>query len=243
MTIIGIDPGLSGAIAFIAPSGALEVHDMPTVPGAKGGNEIDFHELFAILSGWEATAWCELVHAMPGNGSKSAFKLGQTFGAIRMALAAACIPVRFVTPPVWKRHFRLSKDKGVARGEAMRRFPANAESFRRVKDDGRAESALIALYGAESTTKAVLTEDELDEIVAEKAAAILRILEPRFGPLTERQVGSVECAMAELTYRDRPGYLLLRTLAWRCVDFADWFEMAEQLYEEPYRLYLEGGGE
>ena len=145
--IIGIDPGLTGALAFL-DGDDVGIVDMPTVPGAKGGNEIDFAALFDVLNGRHATVWCELVHAMPTNGSKSAFSLGQTFGAIRMGCAAANLPIQFVTPAKWKSHFRLSKDKGVARGEAMRRFPLRADLFRRVKDDGRAEAALIALYGA-----------------------------------------------------------------------------------------------
>jgi len=64
-----------------------------------------------------------------------------------MALAAHRIPVQYVTPSIWKKHFGLSKEKGVSRGFAIQRFPEHAESFQRVKDDGRAEAALIALYG------------------------------------------------------------------------------------------------
>ena len=43
----------------------------------------------------------------------------------------------------------MSRDKGVSRSVAIQRFPKNAADFARVMDDGRAEAALIALYGAE----------------------------------------------------------------------------------------------
>jgi len=80
------------------------------------------------------------------------FRFGQGYGAIQMALAGHKIPTRLVTPSKWKSHFGLSRDKGVSRGLAMQRFPEQAQMFSRVKDDGRAEAALIALYGQEKMT-------------------------------------------------------------------------------------------
>ena len=92
----------------------------------------------------------EQVSAMPGQSAPATFRFGQGYGAIEMALAAHQIPVKYVTPSVWKKHFKLSKDKGASRGLATRHFPQHADAFARVKDDGRAEAALIALYGAET---------------------------------------------------------------------------------------------
>lgn len=77
------------------------------------------------------------------------FRFGQQVGAIEMAAAAHGHELRYVTPSTWKAHFGLSADKGVARGYAMKRFPALADQLSRVKDDGRAEALLIALYGLE----------------------------------------------------------------------------------------------
>jgi crossover junction endodeoxyribonuclease RuvC len=57
--------------------------------------------------------------------------------------------LHYVTPAKWKKHFGLNRDKGVSRSKATERFPEYANLFSRVKDDGRAEAALIALYGAE----------------------------------------------------------------------------------------------
>jgi crossover junction endodeoxyribonuclease RuvC len=67
-----------------------------------------------------------------------------------MALAAHQVPVQYVTPAKWKKYFGLSKNKGSSRGLAIQRFPQVSDKFSRVKDDGRAEAALIALYGKEN---------------------------------------------------------------------------------------------
>ena len=66
-----------------------------------------------------------------------------------MACVGHGYEMHYATPASWKKHFKLSKDKGVSRATASQRFPQNAELFKRVKDDGRAEAALIALYGYE----------------------------------------------------------------------------------------------
>lgn len=152
MICIGIDPGFSGAIAVYDPATrALSVTDMPVSPGPKGRTELLHAVLFGALDLPPCDAWVENVGAMPGQGVTSMFRFGQTVGAIHMAVAARGHALRLVTPQKWKAHFRLSKEKGAARGLAAQRFPASASAFARVKDDGRAEAALIALYGAEVT--------------------------------------------------------------------------------------------
>lgn len=150
--IIGIDPGFSGAIAFYWPDRRhVEILDMPVAPGPKGKTELLMGSLYDALNAAPCDAWVENVSAMPGQGVSSMFRFGQTVGAIQMAVAARGHSLRLVTPVKWKGYFGLSKDKGAARGLAARRFPAYASLFGRVKDDGRAEAALIALYGAEAT--------------------------------------------------------------------------------------------
>lgn len=148
--IIGIDPGLSGAIAMLSDGKVFKVHDIPTVPIKKNKREVNYHELVAILRSWPSkTVWLEHVSAMPGQGVTSMFNFGQTYGAIKAACVAAGHELRFVTPAKWKKHFGLTKEKGVARQKAMQRVPGLADQFKRVKDDGRAEATLIAIYGAE----------------------------------------------------------------------------------------------
>lgn len=154
MTIyLGIDPGFSGAIASLdTATGSVNVIDMPVLTNTKGKIELDHIQLFDALRvppGIPVQGLLEFVASRPGQSAPAMFRFGQGYGAIEMALAGNRIPTRYVTPSKWKGYFGLSKDKGASRGLATKRFPAIAELFTRVKDDGRAEAALIALYAAE----------------------------------------------------------------------------------------------
>lgn len=150
MVVVGVDPGHYGAIAIYRPDErTLEVHDMPVSPGTKGRTELMHRVLFDMLDVPPTDVWVEAVAAMPGQGVTSSFRFGYGVGAIHMAVAARGHALRLVTPAKWKAHFGLVKDKGAARGLAAQRFPAQAGLFARVKDDGRSEASLIALYGYE----------------------------------------------------------------------------------------------
>jgi len=149
--VVGIDPGLTGGIAFLGSSG-IDIHDMPVAPNAKGKLELDLFGLGSLLvprSTNRNIAILEQVHAMPGQGVSSVFRFGQGYGALQMAVIGHGYEVHYVPPATWKKYFGLSKDKGVSRGMASRRFPQAAHHFTRVKDDGRAEAALIALYATD----------------------------------------------------------------------------------------------
>ena len=156
MVIYGIDPGFSGAVAIWRPDvRVLHIHDMPTLPNAKGKVELDMHTLFDLLAPEDDgphLAVVEQVAAMRGQGVSSMFRFGQGYGAIQMALAAHKLPTQYIMPAKWKGHFGLTRDKGVSRGLAMQRLPEAAHMFKRAKDDGRAEAALIALYAQERLT-------------------------------------------------------------------------------------------
>jgi len=153
MVIFGIDPGFTGAISIYRPSlNLIEVHDMPVMKSAKGKTILNLHGVLDLLGREDDTphmAVIEQVGAMPGQGVSSTFRFGEGFGQLTMAIAAQGLPVHFVTPRRWKGHFTLSRDKGVSRSVASQRFPQIAPQFARVKDDGRAEACLIALYGKE----------------------------------------------------------------------------------------------
>jgi crossover junction endodeoxyribonuclease RuvC len=144
--ICGIDPGLSGAVAFFFPSapGHVATEDMPVVAG-----EVDCATLAArILQMGPAFAVVERVASMPKQGVASTFKFGASYGAVRGVLAALQIRTHLVAPAVWKKHFRLDSDKEKSRALALRLFAASPEHFSRKKDHGRAEAALLAVYGA-----------------------------------------------------------------------------------------------
>ncbi len=154
--IVGIDPGAKGALAFLTEAGALvTVHDMPTAEikvGKVKRARVSVAELSNLLSERDVTAaFIERVGAMPGQGVSSCFTFGYAAGAIEGVLAAQGVSVTFVTPQAWKKAMQISgDDKGKSRQRAAQLFPSHAGLFSRVKDDGRAEAALIALHGLRS---------------------------------------------------------------------------------------------
>jgi crossover junction endodeoxyribonuclease RuvC len=151
IVIIGIDIGAAGALALISPNGDfLEVADMPVLRDFPRNRATVNGPLVAeIVYRWHATeAFVEHVSARPGEGAVGAFAFGRSRGVIEGVLAACGVPTRFITPVCWKRTVGLTfASKDAARSEAIRRWPAHAALFARVKDDGRAESALIAVAG------------------------------------------------------------------------------------------------
>jgi crossover junction endodeoxyribonuclease RuvC len=152
MTIIlGIDPGISGAVAFYFPMvpSRIAVDDVPVA-----GGEINGYELARLIRMHRPTlAVIERVNAMPGQGVSSSFNFGRSYGDVRGVVSACDVPMHFVSPQKWKKHFGLSADKDESRLRAIRMFPNAAESFKLKKHDGRAEAALLALYGAEVLMK------------------------------------------------------------------------------------------
>lgn len=159
MITLGIDPGLSGAIALLRDGGLLGVYDVPSVALKAKGRNVDLPQLAATFGrivemfGIPDECWIEEVHAMPKQGVASSFKFGTAFGIVQGMAAAHMMPIRFVSPHHWKTDLRLPKGKDAARAIASRQWPVMSESFRRVKDDGRAEAALIALYGYRQTAR------------------------------------------------------------------------------------------
>lgn len=142
---IGVDPGLTGAIALIDNDGQLlTIYDMPALAGDVSA------QLVAGLDDWHlddfGTVVIEDVHSMPKQGVASSFKFGRSKGVVEGVFAGARRPVRYVSPAKWKNDLRLTKDKGSCRQRAVELWPAKADLFKRVKDDGRAEAALIAYW-------------------------------------------------------------------------------------------------
>jgi len=145
--ICRIDPGVTGAIAFYLPDvpGRVAVEDVPVA-----GGEISAPHLASLIRRFSPSmAVIERVNAFPGQGVTSVFNFGRSYGDVRGVVGALNIPLHFVSPQKWKKHFGLSSDKDQSRMLAIRMFPNVADHFKLKKHDGRAEAALIALYGAE----------------------------------------------------------------------------------------------
>ena len=150
-TVLGVDVGISGAVAVLVGGKLVEVFDMPTVSKVVSGKKrtrIDARELFELVNMYKADhAFVEMVAARPNQGVSSMFAFGQASGIAEGVCASVTPNVTGVRPQTWKKHFRLSSDKGRSREMAKEIWPDLADRFKRVKDDGRAEAALIGLWG------------------------------------------------------------------------------------------------
>lgn len=149
---IGVDPGLSGAVAVISPD-SLKIFDMPTMTVERNGkakrqvSASELAELLYLYSDKECHVFVEKVSAMAGQGVTSVFSFGRSFGMIEGILAALHMPVTYVAPATWVKGVKRGTGKDASRQRAMELFPNNQADFKRVKDDGRSDSALIAYWG------------------------------------------------------------------------------------------------
>jgi crossover junction endodeoxyribonuclease RuvC len=156
MIILGIDPGLSGAMVFLnTADNTIAVEDMPIVE-VKRNNKLKREvspQLVAamIIKRHVDAAFLEKVNAMAGQGVSSVFSFGRSAGIMEGVLAAFDIPTTLVTPQAWQKAMNVRDGKDGSRERAMQLFPASAELFQRKKDDGRSDAALIAKYGAQTT--------------------------------------------------------------------------------------------
>lgn len=148
--ILGIDPGINGAWAVVDELGAiLSAAALPTTGEGKQAMVSGAH-LVALFQHWQpAKAAVERVGSMPGQGLSSTFRFGRAVGIIEGVIASLGIPIVYVAPGVWKKHFKLAgPDKEPSRQRAIETWPKAATLyFNRKKDHGVAEAALIALWG------------------------------------------------------------------------------------------------
>src|SRR5262245_12765734 len=154
MKLLGIDPGIRGGLAIvsiddgIAPQ-LIDAIDIP-VTGVGAKERVDVLAIRTwIIAHAPQHALIERAQAMPKQGASSGFKYGRATGALEGVLACCEIPITIVEPSVWKKFHQLrGGDKEAARQRALQLFPAAHALLARRKDHGRAEAALVALYGA-----------------------------------------------------------------------------------------------
>tara|TARA_Y200000002_G_C22556705_1_gene610661 strand:+ start:232 stop:723 length:492 start_codon:yes stop_codon:yes gene_type:complete len=157
MKIIGIDPGLSGAIAILENNKVINIFDIPVMTEGKKNkrqlnsallvnmikNNVNLHEEVSVV--------VEQVNAMPGQGVTSMFNFGQTFGAIKGICAALELPIFFVRPSKWKKHFELiNSSKDSSRTKAIEMYPKLSHQLSKKKDVNKSDAILIARFFSET---------------------------------------------------------------------------------------------
>ena len=158
MKIIGIDPGLSGGIAILKNNKIEDMFDMPVMPeGKKNKRQLNSAQLVNLLKNSideETIVVVEQVNAMPGQGVTSMFNFGQTFGAIKGICAALGLPIFFVRPAKWKKHFELiNSSKDASRTKAIEMYPSISDQLSKKKDVNKSDAILIARFYSETRFK------------------------------------------------------------------------------------------
>ena len=157
MKIIGIDPGLSGAIAVMEDNKVLNIFDIPVMSeGKKNKRQLNSALLVNLLkeninNNEEVAVVVEQVNAMPGQGVTSMFNFGQTFGAIKGVCAALELPIYFVRLSKWKKYFELiNSSKDSSRTKAIEMYPKLSNQLTKKKDVNKSDAILIARYFSET---------------------------------------------------------------------------------------------
>ena len=155
MLIIGIDPGISGSICFFEDGKILDVVEMPTMTeGKKNKKQVNgaqiYNEITKRVNKAEKVnvrVIIEQVSAMPGQGVTSMFNFGQSFGILKGICSAMQLPMFFVRPAKWKKHFNLiNSEKDASRTRAIEIFPYFSPQLSRKKDSNKADAILIASF-------------------------------------------------------------------------------------------------
>lgn len=142
---IGIDPGKSGAIAFLDNRQRILIYDFPDQTAVTTLRSIAEYRTTGRVN-----AVIEKVSARPGQGVVSMFRFGTNYGEWIGRLTALGIPYDLVVPQKWQKAVMDSgrqKDKKKASLERARRlFPQAQSLLTRKKDHNRADALLIAEY-------------------------------------------------------------------------------------------------
>ena len=152
MIIAGLDPGKTGAMVMLYPDNSTTVLRVPLqkLRGKEKPAWADWANLWGAT--WDFACpdmfVIEDVAARPNQGVVSMFNFGLCYGFARGLIATQSKPMHFVTPSVWKGKMGLlNSDKNASREKARMLLPSLGGDLTRVKDDGVAEAALLALYG------------------------------------------------------------------------------------------------
>ena len=162
MLIIGIDPGISGALCFMENGKIINVIDMPSMAdGKKNKKQVNGSQVFNEISRHikdknpnDVKVIIEHVSAMPGQGVTSMFNFGQSFGILKGICSAMHLPVYYVRPAKWKKYFNLiNSEKDASRTRAIEIFPYFSSQLSKKKDNNKADAILIASFFYETYQK------------------------------------------------------------------------------------------
>lgn len=153
--IIGIDPGLSGAVALISMEGeVIEIYDTPILTIKKGKKNKNVYDLQKIcdtfLDQMDVHIVVEKVRPLSiGFSSQASFGLGYSLGMWEAFCVVSQYSYELVEPKKWQKHFGISGKSGDTKTQsylvASKLYPkAELTGPRGGKKDGRCDALLIA---------------------------------------------------------------------------------------------------
>lgn len=148
--ILGIDPGKTGALVWIDGGKVAQFSRMPEGPAATA-YAISLYAKqtkFAVIEDVGAMTYVDKNGMKRGQGASASFNFGFGAGMLHGILAAFNIRTWPVSPSTWKASLGLTSDKYLSLSLAAKTFPESSHLFKMRKDDGLAEAALLALFGA-----------------------------------------------------------------------------------------------
>jgi len=156
--ICGVDPGLTGAIAFIDESlgkslADFTIVDAPRMKVGRGGGALSGTVLAATLrDAAPDLVVIERQQAMPRQGVSSTFKIGYGAGLYLGICIALGLRVTVVHPRVWQREmYQGAEGEGKDRSLFVARLLFPTADLPRGKS-GRADALLLAEYGRRKFT-------------------------------------------------------------------------------------------
>lgn len=154
MKILGIDPGLSGALAILDCEARRRPRLVSTIDVPTVGDDARRRPWCAPITEWLVehpdidVAFVERAQAMPDQGASSGFIYGRATGYLEAIVLCSGITLRSAEPSVWKRRFGLiKKDKAASLALARTFVDGVGDKLDRAKDEHRAEAMLIAAFG------------------------------------------------------------------------------------------------
>lgn len=150
---VGIDPGLTGAIAVLDHTGMRHLADLPTMNRGAGTVKRQINgaalttylrEMLHDTDKHEVLVAIEKMGAMPKQGVASMLSIGLTAGIIEGVVAARGYRFELIPAAVWKKAMKVTATKEHARAAAQRMFPA--AELHLVKHHNRAEALLLAAW-------------------------------------------------------------------------------------------------
>lgn len=167
MRALGIDPGLSGALAIVDASPGIRPRfvatlDIPAL-GEKAKRRVDVVAVADWLHAHEPidVAVIERAMLMPGQNISAGSIYMRAVGALEAIPQLGKVPLEFAESATWKKicavkpapiagetkEARKSRSKVLSRQRVLALFPEARDQFARVKDHNRAEAVLLAYYG------------------------------------------------------------------------------------------------